>query len=323
MYANQTYLQKCYLILKRVIKLNTNNESNFGKGYNNFSELLQAAANEKSYYKSLKKIDLAKNKHKINEILLSDGTFRKQYLVSWKKKLIAAAAFIILLLCTYFFIALQSERNYYMVKEVAVNHQKNITLPDGSLVTLNNGSVLEYVDKLYLKKREVNLTGEAFFNVEADKQNAFLINVESVLIEVVGTSFNVKSFENKYVKISVLSGVVKVFGAANKTDYVFVNAGEFANVNTNSGLIELGEIVKDSFLNEGTANLTFKNEELEQVFNRLSKVFGTEIIVEKKSILKYKYTSNCIDQNLEDILEELKILHNINYQIINNKVYVK
>ena len=83
------------------------------------------------------------------------------------------------------------------------------TLPDGSVVTLNKNSSLNYPSKFKGNKRAIALKGEAFFNVTPDKENPFVINVNDVEIKVVGTSFNVRS-ENGVTEVIVETGVVQV-----------------------------------------------------------------------------------------------------------------
>ena len=86
------------------------------------------------------------------------------------------------------------------------------SLPDGSFITLNSHSALTYQKEEFAGKRSVTLKGEAFFNVVHDENRPFSVKVNDVLVNVLGTSFNVRSVGDK-TEIIVESGVVGV--AAN------------------------------------------------------------------------------------------------------------
>jgi len=86
------------------------------------------------------------------------------------------------------------------------------SLPDGSFITLNSHSALSYQKEEFGDKRRVILKGEAFFSVKHDVNHPFSVKVNDVLVNVLGTSFNVRSIGDK-TEIIVESGVVGV--AAN------------------------------------------------------------------------------------------------------------
>ena len=75
-----------------------------------------------------------------------------------------------------------------------------LDLPDGSQVWLNHHSRIAYQDDFNSDTRTVTLTGEAFFEVKQDRQKPFIIETNNARIKVLGTSFNVRAYEetNKY-----------------------------------------------------------------------------------------------------------------------------
>jgi len=83
------------------------------------------------------------------------------------------------------------------------------TLPDGSVVTLNKRSSLSYPETFKGDMRSVKLEGEAFFNITPDKSKPFIIDANGTAVKVVGTSFNVKTTEDK-TEVIVETGVVEV-----------------------------------------------------------------------------------------------------------------
>ena len=84
-----------------------------------------------------------------------------------------------------------------MIAVRAGDEQVLVALNDGSRVTLNNNAELRYPEKFRGDKREVLLSGEAFFEVERNPEKPFTINIEDMaIVEVLGTSFNIRSEES-------------------------------------------------------------------------------------------------------------------------------
>lgn len=87
--------------------------------------------------------------------------------------------------------------------------RSKISLPDGSQVWLNADSKLTYTEDFGEKKRELSLTGEAFFDVVKNPDKPFIIHVDKASVRVLGTSFNVKSYSSDAsIETSVVSGKV-------------------------------------------------------------------------------------------------------------------
>jgi transmembrane sensor len=98
-------------------------------------------------------------------------------------------------------------------KILLVQTEKNVltdTLPDGSMITLNKNSSIEYDSKFTKSdKRSVKLKGEAFFTVTPDKKKPFIITVNDILVKAVGTSFNIKTMKGQ-TEVIVKTGIVEV-----------------------------------------------------------------------------------------------------------------
>jgi ferric-dicitrate binding protein FerR (iron transport regulator) len=97
--------------------------------------------------------------------------------------------------------------------------RKFIQLFDGTKIWLSPSSTIKYADQLVNSYREVTLDGEAFFEVAKDKTHPFIIHSGRMQTEVVGTSFNVKSFSKQNIyNVTVVTGVVKVFMLSAKKE---------------------------------------------------------------------------------------------------------
>lgn len=128
-----------------------------------------------------------------------------------------AAAVAVVIACSLFVRTLVLKND--TGKMLLVQTEKNIvtdTLPDGSMITLNKNSSVEYNSKFTKgDKRSVKLKGEAFFTVTPDKKKPFVIAVNDIEVKVVGTSFNIKTI-NGQTEVIVKTGIVEVI-RNNKT----------------------------------------------------------------------------------------------------------
>lgn len=89
--------------------------------------------------------------------------------------------------------------------------KKELTLPDGSQIILNACSKLEYPSQFIGDKREVQLVGEAYFKVQSNPEQPFLIQTSDFQVEVLGTEFNVKSYAHDQIQsVEVENGKVQV-----------------------------------------------------------------------------------------------------------------
>ena len=98
-------------------------------------------------------------------------------------------------------------------------------MEDGSIVYLADNSQLSYPEHFQREKREVSLLGNALFDVSGNKERPFLIETEQARIEVLGTSFNIKSSDKSAFELAVRRGLVKVTLKKNG-EQTLVKAGQ-------------------------------------------------------------------------------------------------
>src|SRR6185312_193071 len=142
---------------------------------------------------------------------------RKQHQYTW---LLAAASIVIIVALTLFFkvdtrLRSSSKTDIQQVL-VKPGTKSKIILPDGTVVRLNSSSKLTYNNDFNENVREVNLEGEAFFDVTKDAKHPFIVHTSNIDIRVLGTLFNVKSYEqDPTIETTLLRGSIEVF---NKND---------------------------------------------------------------------------------------------------------
>ncbi len=142
------------------------------------------------------------------------------------------------------------------------------TLEDGSTVYLARESTLQYPEHFAMDKREVNLQGDAFFDIAGNPEQTFFIETEKVSVEVLGTAFDVRSNEDAPFSLSVQRGRVKV-SLKQGGQSLFAKAGETV-VLRGEGL-HLSKTASPGCFDRYTKNIRFKDESLENVLRIINR----------------------------------------------------
>ncbi len=175
-----------------------------------------------------------------------------------------------------------------------------VDLPDGTRVFLNEGSNLEY-RKDYEVKRNVNIEGEAFFNVMADPKRPFRVNSGKVVVTVLGTSFNIRETALKSTEVFVESGKVRV-DMKNLDESVILNPGEIAEVNRH---LTTSEQLDPNYLSWKTKDFKFIDEEVDQILRILEQSYHVEVRSEAGTLSDMRLTTEYSDQSFDAILSTI------------------
>lgn len=201
-------------------------------------------------------------------------------------------------------------------------HQENLVLPDGSTVYLNSGTTIRYPEKFRRKKREVELIGEAFFEVTPDTQKPFRISIgDDAIIEVLGTSFNVLSEDvNNQVVVHVVSGQVSLYDPGKEESGLILSANE-------KGVLSGGEakktgITDPNFMSWKSGVLTFENTPLTKVIRKIKRQYNKEIALELNDPDSILFTSTFKDQPVEEVIEEIVLVLGVQYRYQNDTIVI-
>lgn len=179
-------------------------------------------------------------------------------------------------------------------------------LPDGSVVWLNAGSKLRYPITFSREKREVDLQGEAYFEVKSDKAHPFYVNTPGgVKVYVYGTRFNVNAYDDESCIETVLeSGHVNVI-IPRENEAVELEPGErfLFNKRTSHFSKSIVNVYEKTAWKEG--KLIFRDTPLEEILNKLSRHFNVDIQFNNRSGKEYKYRATFRSETLPQILDYL------------------
>ena len=216
-----------------------------------------------------------------------------------------AAAAAVVLLCLY-----MQPVSIQTVTTLA--ETRTILLPDGTSVTLNHYSSLSYPKQFKSDNREVELSGEAYFEVSKSKKHPFIVQTETIDVQVLGTHFNVDAYpDNPDVKTTLLTGSVAVSNKNNSVHMV-LKPNEVAIYNkveqklTRKVLENAGDEVSWRH-----GEFIFDDLPLQEIARELSNSFGTTIHITDSTLRNYRVTARF--RNGEDLETILSVLHNAGY----------
>jgi transmembrane sensor len=220
-----------------------------------------------------------------------------------RRTAVAIAASVVIVLGLWWMI----DRSDSGMKSVLANgDNQEVRLADGSIVKLRKGALLQYSSSFKKDRRDVSLTGEAFFHVTPDPLKPFVIKAATTEVQVVGTSFTV-STGNDSVELNVMTGRVNFAQSQSMTNKILVVAGEKA-------LYAGGNLTKKVNLDPNfnawqTKKLIFQRTPLSQVAADLGDYFGINIVFKKEDAAQLSaadFTDTFNDQSLDSVLEEFE-----------------
>lgn len=188
--------------------------------------------------------------------------------------------------------------------------RKEIVLSDGSRIRMNCGSTVKYI-KAWKNRRQVQLTGEAFFTVQP-AEIPFIVKTKNAETRVLGTEFNVWA-RDKQTRVIVKKGRVQLTSIKNDSGEVVLNQGMMSRIQENR-LPETPEMTDvEKSLGWLENRLVFDGEPLKQVIAEVIRFYDTDIQIADPSLSELTMTASFSDMTLEEVLESICLAINARY----------
>ena len=195
-----------------------------------------------------------------------------------------------------------------------------LILPDGTKVWLNAMSTLKFPVAFLGTERNVELSGEAYFEVAKDQAKPFSVNAKQTKIRVLGTHFNVSAYENdSELRTSLVEGKVKV---SNDVAAVILNPGQQSVSAGKASEIAVRAINTADELAWKNGFFVFRNESIEHIMKKISRWYNIEVhyqgnVTDKK--FGGKYLKN---NSLSELLSSLALTGTVNFKVDGRRVTV-
>jgi transmembrane sensor len=234
---------------------------------------------------------------------------------------IAATIVVLLVLSLSLFYLLTRHKNpvYEQMAIKAEQGTREFNLPDGSTVSLKQGSQLDYQTPFVRQTREVKLHGEALFEVMPDKQHPFKVFTGNSVVQVTGTRFNV-SQEDGSVKVSVLAGIVTLSDTGYNPSQIRISANQSGYLLSDNQL-KLENHIDVNMLSWKTGRLVFDDTPMDSALMDIAHHFGRDLVIRTK--ITDNITAEFEHQPLRAILQEINVVAGIKFDTSGTSLIVR
>ncbi|MFH5834402.1 FecR family protein, partial [Halalkalibaculum sp. DA3122] len=207
-----------------------------------------------------------------------------------------------------------------------------VHIKDGTKVTLNSNSRIQYRDDYGTSSRDMYLQGEAYFEVDHDHPAPFIVYTNDAAIEDIGTKFNINTDkEHEGTEVVVSEGKVKVSPQSQKID-----SGSTAEEATSSVIVSQGQkvsvkngpdnlVVEKADLYQALAwmqdRLIFDDEPLAQVIERLEDHYSITVEVADSSLFDKYITGSFQDESVENVAKVLAVSMEARYSLNDSTLH--
>ncbi|RHR37486.1 DUF4974 domain-containing protein [Parabacteroides sp. AF18-52] len=244
---------------------------------------------------------------------------------AWKY-LSIAASIALLVVTSIFLIDKEPKRALVYYETTAVPDAKTkITLPDSSVVWLNANACLRYPREFSQQIRQVEIKGEAFFEVRKDEKRPFIVQTDGVGIKVLGTTFNVDAEPDK-TQITLLTGKIGLYKSTNQSQTAdrILQPGEQAVYFKSDNDLKISTIRPENTISWVTGIFEFKDNSLEDIMQELQRAFHVKIHIENENLKGQTFNANFTEkETLEEILSVLQISARYKIEKKKGEIFLK
>ncbi|MCG8309270.1 MAG: DUF4974 domain-containing protein [Cytophagales bacterium] len=218
----------------------------------------------------------------------------------------------------------ESKEIAYIAKQNPSGQKSKIYLPDGSEVWLNAESRISFPEFFSEDVREIELEGEAFFEVIKKSNHPFIVRAGDLTTTVLGTSFNVKSFKgDRSIQVALKRGKVKVDveGSPGRSS-VYLEPGEAVEFHKADAQVVKKKIDPDKLSAWKDGVIVFKDADLDEIVQTLSRWYGVKIEVRNPKPEAWTYNGAFDNAILENVLKSISFSEEFSYSINQKNVII-
>jgi transmembrane sensor len=195
-----------------------------------------------------------------------------------------------------------------------------IELSDGSIVWLNAGSSIHFPTTFAGETRQVEMTGEAYFDISKNKEKPFVVKVNGAEVKVLGTQFNIMAYPDEdQMKTTLLEGSVKFVSGNNSSMLI---PGQQLQLLKTGGLKILNGVDVDYVTAWRNGMFHFENADIEQVMRQLSRWYNVDVEFKGQKLSDPLHAELPFNTNLSDVLAALESTGSARFVIEGKKIVV-
>lgn len=273
-------------------------------------------------------------KQRLFDKIIENDLFEQPASITWHRQWLRAVASIIVLISVslYFYNQHQdkqanvSETVEMVSSEAQRGTVRTIELGDGTKVWLNAGSKLIYPKKFGPTSRQVELFGEAFFEVSTDTERPFKVLSGDMETLVLGTSFNVRAYkEEEHMDVKVSSGKVRVFRnlTGKQTRLADLTVGERLSVDRVKSEVSVSQIEAETISAWRDGTLIFDQTLLKDVLNQIAYRYDVQIIENINDKTSCRFSAHFKNESLPSVLASIAMVTGVKYKINGHTILLE
>jgi transmembrane sensor len=218
----------------------------------------------------------------------------------------------------------QTAKRFHAMKVPDGKHG-TVILKDGTRIVINGGSELLYPENFEGTERVVYLrNGEAYFDIAKDAEHPFIVRTPQVRVRVLGTSFSIRDYrDEKHASVSVSSGKIALEDLFIIRPWLELTAGNGSVIDKYKGTITRRDIDTAATTAWIRGEFAFQDTDLQQVLQVLKHKYAVRFEVKDPALLKHRFTATFRNNSIQNIMQQLKLMANIDYTITDNLILIQ
>jgi len=198
--------------------------------------------------------------------------------------------------------------------------QYQLVLADGTKVWLNAASSMKFPVAFNGKDRQVQLSGEAYFEVVKNTAKPFKVLINGITVQDLGTHFNIMGYkDDKEVKTSLLEGSVKLSG---NNAVAILKPGEQGILNEHLNAFKIKQVDMDDVVAWKNGFFAFNDEDIQTIMNRISRWYDVDVVFPQQ--FKRKNFGGTVSRyaDVSQVLKDLELTGSIHFKIEGRRITV-
>lgn len=219
----------------------------------------------------------------------------------------------------------KSKKNLQNTLVIPRGGEYSLVLSDGTKVFLNSMSKLVYPVRFSGENREVTLEGEAYFEVHKDELHPFVVSVNGIQINVLGTKFNVNAYQDEQqIYTTLVEGKVRVNSRNQHESEWLLHPDQQAIFDKSNAEVIIRNVDAKQFMQWTTGTYTFTNQSLEEIMKSLSRWYDFTYSFRDESLKTLRFEGGLNKyESIEPILDIIKRTGKVKYEIAGKEIIFK
>lgn len=196
-----------------------------------------------------------------------------------------------------------------------------LVLSDGTKIWLNSESKVEYPTVFSPGERKVCLQGEAYFQVAPDKSSPFIIEMGNVQVQVLGTSFNLRAYQDEdVIQTTLVEGSVCMFTDKRR---ILLSPNEQGYVDLKTGNLDKKQVDVQAYIGWKNGRFIFERQTLEDIMRTLSRWYDVQVVFQSEKARHIEFTGNLRRyDNFGQIVSMLALACPAKFNVSGTTIYI-